>query len=417
MRILWFTHLPTNDLEEYWGISIKGTGHWINALLSQLRECSAISQIGVVFAGTGISKEHVQIKGVDYFIVKQSKVAQITGICLNADEKRCLSEFQNIIEEFKPNIIHIHGTERFYGRLKIEDLTPVPTLISIQGIMGECVRYAWGDKSFFQVLALTNLWEISRAFPTLKRRYNFLKRSRQEKLMLNSVNRVIGRTDWDRSYCHDNAKNTVYHHVDEIMRPEFYGPRWLRAKANSYQIYTSGRITFLKGMHVFLETVALLKKDYPRLQVRIAGFLSGSPESRTLQRQVKAQGLSDTVSFLGWLLGGQVVQELLSAHCYVNTSFIENSSNALQEAMLLGCPCVTTFTGGMTTIMRHHSTGLMVPAGCATLAANAVREIFESDTLASSLGEAARTSALIRNDPKLILSQLISAYKKTCNNN
>ncbi len=413
MRILWFTHIPIAPLLNHWGRKTKGTGFWIHSLIDPLNQSPAVSRIGVVYAGPDGHDEHVEIDDVDYYGVGQSYMAQRTGIGKRHDENRCLQAFIGVIEKFQPDIIHIHGTERFYGRLKVHRLTDVPTIVSIQGIMGECARHAWGDKTFFDIIFLTSFWEAGRLFPTLRLRSNFLGRAQLETQILNSVNAVIGRTDWDRGYCRKVAKQTPYHHVDEMMRPEFFGPRWNISNAPRHRIYTSGRLTFLKGIHVFLEAMAILKEDYPDLQVRIAGQISQNSENRYLQNQVRQFGLTDTVRFLDWIPGPQIVEELLAAHCYVNTSFIENGCNALQEAMLLGCPCVATFTGGMTTTLRHRQTGLMAPAGCAHMFADAVRELFENDSLCESLGNAAREVAIARHNPERILEQLIAAYTET----
>ena len=413
MRVLWFTNIPLAPLVDHWGGKNAGTGFWMHALIKPLSQSPRISRMGVVYAGPDSCDEHIELDEVDYYVVSQSRLALRTGIGLGNDENRCLKAFVEIIKAFQPDTIHIHGSERFYGRLKTDGLTAIPTLVSIQGIMGECARYAWGDKTLGEILPLINFWEVSRLFPTLRGRISFLRRARLETEILNAVDGVIGRTAWDRGYCRKVARNTKYHHVDEIMRPEFFGSRWQKSCAQPYRVYTSGRLTFSKGMHVFLEAMAVLKADYPGLQVRIGGGVSNSPESCTLQHQVKQLGLADTVRFLGWIPGPQVAEELLAAHCYVNTSFIENGCNALQEAMLLGCPCVATFTGGMTTTLQHRSSGLMAPPGCAHLFADAVREIFENDELATSLGKSAREVALARHDPDLILAQLLSAYSAT----
>jgi glycosyltransferase involved in cell wall biosynthesis len=164
-------------------------------------------------------------------------------------------------------------------------------------------------------------------------------------------------------------------------------------------------------MHVFLEAMAILKREYPDLRIRIAGKRSNSPESKALDRQLSRLGLTEATTFLGWLDGEQVARELENARCYVNTSFIENSCNALQEAMLVGCPCVASFSGGTPTILEHKKTGLMVPPGCSHVFADAVKQLLENDALCESLGAAARQVAVRRNDPQRIVADLINAYR------
>lgn len=414
MRVLWFSNIPLAPLLGHWGHKINGTGFWMHALIAPLKQSSEISRIGVVYAGMGCRDEHVELDGVDYYVVKQSFMAQRIGIGSRRDENRCLKAFVDIIENFRPDIIHIHGTERFYGRLKVNRITDRPTLVSIQGIMNEYARHAWGEKAFTEMLPLTNLWEIIHLLPTLRIKSSFLRRAQVENQILSAVDGIIGRTDWDRSYCRMLVPDKPYYHVDEMLRPEFSSMQWSSANATRHQVYTTGRLTFLKGMHVFLDAMTILRRDYPNLKVRIAGADSSSPESQFMMHQVQQLGLTDTIQFLGWIPASQIVEELITAHCYVNTSFIENSSNSIQEALLVGTPCVAAFTGGTSTLIKHERTGLLVSNGCAHMFADAIRELFENDSLCESLSNAAREAAIVRNDPKRILAQLIAAYSATC---
>jgi len=413
MRVLWFTNIPLAPLLIHWGREVTGSGFWMHALVDSLRQSAAVDCIGVVYAGPGYRDEHIEIDGVDYYVVGQSLLAQRTGLGRQRDENKCLRAFIDIIKVFCPHIIHIHGTERFYGRLKSDHLTDVPTLVSIQGLMRPYAAYAWGEKTLLDIIPLLNSWEVRHFFPTLKIRRRLLRGGDVEEQTIKSVNGVMGRTGWDRSYCWEIAPNVQYFHVDEMIRPEFFSSRWSISKISRHTVYTTARLTFLKGMHVFIDAMAILKQNFPDLEVWIAGAISPTPEAQYLMRLVKKRDLSNVIRFLGWIPGPQIVDALLSAHCYVNTSFIENSCNSLQEAMLLGCPCVTTFTGGMPSLLQHRSTGLMAPSGCTHMFADAVREIFESDALCESLSTAAREVALVRHNPERILAQLVAAYNTT----
>ena len=413
MRVLWFTHVPAKDLVEHWGQRATGTGFWIHSLVEPLRQSQAISRLGVVYAGANCPTEHVSIAGVDYYSVRQSWLTAVYGLGRRRDERRCLRVFLDIIERFRPDLIHIHGTERFYGQLKAQRMTDVPTVVSVQGLMGPCAQHAWGGKTFWNMLCLVNAWEVKRMFPTLTLRRRYRQAARREVQILAAVDGILGRTHWDRSYCRAVAPQTRYFHVDEMMRPEFFGPQWSLQNTQRHRVYTSGRMTFSKGMHVFLEAMGLLKRDYPGLEVRIAGSTVPSSEDRYLKTQVRELGLAEAVTFLDWIPGRRIVEELLSARCYANASFIENGCNALQEAMLLGCPCVTTFTGGMATTLAHRQTGLMAPRDDAPLLADGIRELFEDDALCVRLGAAAREVAYRRHDPPAVLAQLLSAYRAT----
>ena len=106
------------------------------------------------------------------------------------------------------------------------------------------------------------------------------------------------------------------------------------------------------------------------------------------------------------------VNQLQLANCYVMPSFIENGCNALQEAMLVGVPAVATFTGGIPTTIDSERTGLTFPTGDSALLAWQISRIFQDGSLASRLGENARSTALERHDPARVEAELLNAYQE-----
>ena len=93
-------------------------------------------------------------------------------------------------------------------------------------------------------------------------------------------------------------------------------------------------------------------------------------------------------------------------------SFVENSCNALQEAMLVGMPCVASLSGGLLTLVETGRTGLAFPAGDAALLAWNIRKLFQDSALAARLGAEARLVARRRHDPEQVEGQLMRAYEE-----
>jgi glycosyltransferase involved in cell wall biosynthesis len=320
-------------------------------------------------------------------------------------------EARKVVQDFHPDLIHFHGTEECWATLKTDRLVDRPAVLSIQGLMAPYARYAWGDKGFWEVLPMVRLFDIRTRLALLTRRANFRKRARREARFLNAVDAVLGRTDFDRSYTWAVAPRTQYYHVDEIMRPEFFRTQWSLEGCNRHRVYTSGRLTFTKGMHTFIEAMALLKRDYPDLQLCIAGSTNPSGECRHIQRLIRKRGLADHTEFVGWIPSPAIAEQLRRAHCYVNPSFIENSSNAIVEAGLVGVPCVAAFAGGTSSQIHHGETGLLFPRGNAFMMADCVRSVFENDVLANRLSATVRDVIRSRYDPDKIVSDLIAAYR------
>ena len=75
MRVLWFTNVPLKALLEHWGRTATGSGFWMHSLVDPLKDSQAVSRLGVVCAGVDFPSENVELDGVDYYSVGQSRPA------------------------------------------------------------------------------------------------------------------------------------------------------------------------------------------------------------------------------------------------------------------------------------------------------------------------------------------------------
>jgi glycosyltransferase involved in cell wall biosynthesis len=105
-----------------------------------------------------------------------------------------------------------------------------------------------------------------------------------------------------------------------------------------------------------------------------------------------------------------MAKELAGSHVFVSPSFIENSSNALCEAQLIGMPVISSYTGGIPSLLEDNRTGLFFPNGDVPMLAAQLRRIFEDDALAVRLGEHASEAARKRHDPDTVLAGILAAY-------
>jgi len=66
---------------------------------------------------------------------------------------------------------------------------------------------------------------------------------------------------------------------------------------------------------------------------------------------------------LGALNAQQMTEELAMSHVFVSPSFIDNSPNAVSEAQLIGMPVISTYTGGVPSLIEEGQTGLFFQTG------------------------------------------------------
>jgi glycosyltransferase involved in cell wall biosynthesis len=119
---------------------------------------------------------------------------------------------------------------------------------------------------------------------------------------------------------------------------------------------------------------------------------------------------TNNIKFLGKLSEENLLIQMLKADCFVMPSNIENSSNALCEAMLLGMPCIATNAGGTNSILKHRIDGILVQIGDSTALASGVLELFKDQQFSKMLGKNARSNALNRHSKDKVVSDLLNTY-------
>ena len=111
MRVLWFTNTPSNYLQ---GTNAYNGGGWISSLESELRKHKDVN-LGIAFLLDG-HPEKVEREDVVYYPIHH----KFKGILERLKEKLFpknqrefyyINEYLKVINDFKPDIINIFGTE------------------------------------------------------------------------------------------------------------------------------------------------------------------------------------------------------------------------------------------------------------------------------------------------------------------
>jgi glycosyltransferase involved in cell wall biosynthesis len=127
-------------------------------------------------------------------------------------------------------------------------------------------------------------------------------------------------------------------------------------------ILAIGRLIELKGYKYLIEALRLLPEDTP------AHLLIGGDGAlrQTLESQVKQNGLSDRVTFLGHIPNHLAPLYYRRADIYAQPSIIDKNGNTeglgvtLLEAMACEIPCVGSRTGGIPEIIVDGKNGFLV---------------------------------------------------------
>ena len=214
----------------------------------------------------------------------------------------------------------------------------------------------------------------------------------------------------------------TYHFCNETLRDVFYSGQWAYSRCRKHRIFASSCSYPVKGFHILLEALALVRREYPDAEVCVTGrsFFAGNFQSRLrqngyeayLSQLVRQNRLEGAVVFLGHLSAEEMKQAYLDANVFVLASTMENSPNVLGEAMLLGLPCVAANVGGVSSLMRHGGEGRIYQSTAPYMLAYHIKELFAMGEGAVSLGQAARAHALGTHDPEKNLETLLEIYRE-----
>ena len=345
MRVLWFVHVGVAAMRKRLGSAASESGSWVNPLLRALASRDEL-ELGVCWAGPGIGKEAVFDEGGVRYFCLPCRPAEVRlagwhrqwpfgGRMWRKAVDRVLRRCENAVASFKPDLIHIHGTERPYGLLA--ETTNVPVAISIQGVLQECLRTYFGRMPLAARLRVPKL---------LVGYVDIRRRAALERRICSRMPVLLGRTHWDRSYQCALSPSAAYFHAEEMVRPSSLGTCGTLNTRGCTGCMSPLPGSLFKGLETLLEAVALLRASFPRLRLRIAGNYPAKGLGGYFRRRVRVLGLEHCVDFLGWI-GPRRLEELQAAHVFALPSFVENSPLSLAEAQVVGTPVVASWAGGI----------------------------------------------------------------------
>jgi glycosyltransferase involved in cell wall biosynthesis len=392
--------------------AIKSSGGWMYALNKVLQDTVELS---LAFHHP-YKTSRFEYEKTNYYpiytgnIISQNLKKRFFGKVYDQD---FLEDYLKIIEEVKPDLIHIHGTENAF--LCILRKTEIPIVISIQGNLNVIHhKFIAGFHGKYLKIKNENLTLKSLAFGRTsysKGYYNMRKMAVIEKKYLKFAHNIIGRTDWDRRITRVLAPNSKYYCGDELLRNAFYSNEWSNVfKKGKVVLFTTNGDTYYKGFETICHTLSLLNELGLDVEWQVAGVSNSSLITEITKKQLGKNYPDSGLILLGSLDEKELIKNLQQAHVYIMASHIENSPNNLCEAMILGMPCVATFAGGTASMLKDGEEGILIQDGDPWAMAGAVLELVNDEVKSVLFAKKARERALIRHNKTIIVSELIATY-------
>lgn len=170
------------------------------------------------------------------------------------------------------------------------------------------------------------------------------------------------------------------------------------------------RLQRWKGVHVFVDAVALAMQSHPDLFAVVVG---GEHETERgygeeLAARARQLGIDARLRFAGFQ--PNVPEWMQAMDIVVHASDREPFGIVVIEAMSLGKPVVAGSAGGPAEIITEGVDGLLTPYGDAPALATAISRVLDDPALAARLGSAARIRAADFDD-RAFAQHVISALR------
>jgi glycosyltransferase involved in cell wall biosynthesis len=144
-----------------------------------------------------------------------------------------------------------------------------------------------------------------------------------------------------------------------------------------------------KGFEDLIEACALLRsRGAESLKVLIAGGAADEAYAASLRRLVAERAVQDSVCLLGFW--SDLCALYAAADAFVLSSRKEGLPTVLLEAMAAGLPVAATRVGGVPSVVRHETNGLLVQAAAPGDLAEAMSRLLADAPLRSRLGREGR---------------------------
>lgn len=356
MRILWITNIMLPPVCEALEVATPPTGGWMYSSLKKLCEHNQNVGYAVASVWKGSEFRKLIVDGVVYYLLP------LKGKSITAYNKHLETYWREIKKEFNPDVVHIHGTEFPHGLAYIRSCGSTGVVASIQGIISCVARYYTAGIDDISMNKNRSFRDIIKCETISQGQKKFERRGALEDEFFQSLNHIIGRTDWDKAHAYAINPGIHYYYCGETLRDEFYRHTWQYEKCEPYSIFVSQAGYPIKGLHMLLKAMPLILRKYPDAKIYVAGedlvhrpWYRITSYGKYIRLLIKQANLKDKIYFTGSLNEQQMCERYLKSNVFVCPSAIENSPNSLGEAQLLRMPHVASYVGGVPEITNMNS--------------------------------------------------------------
>lgn len=409
MRVLWLT--PA-QLPAVTGESAMVGGGWLEGLRLALERFEPGIELGIA-ARSSSPRAPVQQGNATYFALgpwgrsRYQSAAEAWG--RGGGDAQTISAARHVIRQFRPDLVHVHGTEHALGFAAIG--SGIPSVATLQGIATVCEHFMLDVVPLSQIIRSSATRSFLRGAGLIPNYLSMRRRAVDERAIIRGLDHFMGQTEWDKTVLKFLNSSAKYFHTECVVQPVYYEQQWSPPQSPEKTIFCVGKAAPYKGLETLLEAVRVLRMAGSRsIRLRVAGAVRGSALWPTLSAIVRRGDIQSQVVWLGPLSAAGLVSESRRANVFVHPSHIDNQPNSLIEAMLMGMPIVAGAVGGVPELLEHETNGLLYHDRDPYALAGALARLLDDEAYARSLGREARRTAHVRHDPETIARRTSAVY-------
>lgn len=395
MKLLWVTNIPVGQAGKAF-FGKPSSGLWMDAELA----CFQGSNEHTVVVVT--SGETESVKQYDDGCIRYYLTPDKIGYHYKAGNPKNIAAIRELLQKEQPDIIHVWGTE---CEIALDVLScknqNTPAVVFIQGVVSSISRYFNAGIERHELKGCFSLYDLLTGSSITSQKKRYQKRAKSEQKILEMAHHVISENRWSVAYCLGADPNVVAHYCPLNINTTFANRQWSLNSAKRHTIMCNSSNYSIKGLHMLLKAMDLVKKRCPSVHLFVPG---GNPAGKQgwknrlrrsgyicyLVKLIRLLNLQSNVTFLDFLTPEQMGDYMQQSHIFVVPSAIENHSSSLKEAMLVGVPCISSNVGGVPEYARHEQNALLYRFEEPEVLADHILRIFEDDKLAETLSQNAK---------------------------
>jgi glycosyltransferase involved in cell wall biosynthesis len=418
MKALWVTNTLIGDIYEH--INKKpSNGVWMDALLKEFKEKN---EHDLVVVTTGDVTESISIKkdNVTYYLIPGGYPISYK------DSKKNVATWKKIIEDEKPDILMLWGNEFQHSLSALKAADGIPSAVFMQGVLDAIARYYYAgidEKIYRKNLTLR---DIIKRDSVINQKKKYQKRAKYEKEIFDISGNILSENTWCNTHIKAISKNVKSYYCPLSINSLFLDYNWSLDDMTPHTICCNASGYPLKGLHILIKAVGLLKEKYPDvkllvpgknmfMQTGFSGLIHNDGYMKYITKLIKELNVEDNISFIGFLPQNELAKIISKSNCFVVPSALENHSSSLKEAMMTGTPVLSSIVGGVPEYVTSFENGILYRFEEYELLAEYISMIFDNKDLAQKLSENGKNSMANLHSNEDIYNKVIEAYKDILN--